>query len=127
MEKNTPAITSANRANKYCLFPIQYQNLWQLGKKAAASFWVVEEICAMTKDRDDVAKMSEAEQNFIFTVLGFFSASDLLVNENLVCRFMQDVDIPEAQYFYAIQIAIEAIHSETYATLIDTLFLDKKK
>ena len=42
------------------------------------------------------------------------------MNENLVERFMQEVQIPEARCFYGFQIAIENIHSEMYSLLIDT-------
>lgn len=34
--------------------------------------------------------------------------------ENLAERFMSEVQIPEARSFYAFQIAVENIHSETY-------------
>jgi ribonucleotide reductase beta subunit family protein with ferritin-like domain len=40
--------------------------------------------------------------------------------ENLVERFMTDIQIPEARAFYSYQIFIEQIHSETYSLLIDT-------
>jgi ribonucleoside-diphosphate reductase subunit M2 len=53
-------------------------------------------------------------------VLAFFAASDGIVNENLVERFSQEVQVPEARCFYGFQIAIENIHSEMYSLLIDT-------
>ena len=42
------------------------------------------------------------------------------MNENLVERFCSEVKLPEAQFFYGFQIAMENIHSETYSLLIDT-------
>ena len=53
-------------------------------------------------------------------VLAFFAASDGIVNENLVERFMKEVQVPEARCFYGFQIAMENIHSEMYSLLIDT-------
>jgi len=50
----------------------------------------------------------------------FFAASDGIVNENLVERFSQEIQISEARCFYGFQIAIENIHSEMYSLLIDT-------
>jgi ribonucleoside-diphosphate reductase beta chain len=47
--------------------------------------------------------------------------------ENLGTRFLQDINIPEAKNFYAFQIAIEAVHSETYSLLIDTYCKDDKE
>ena len=60
-------------------------------------------------------------------MLAFFAASDGIVNENLVERFMQEVQIPEARCFYGFQIAIENIHSEMYSQLIATLIKDKNE
>ena len=68
--------------------------------------------------------MKEGEQYFIKHVLAFFAASDGIVNENLVERFMKEVQIPEARCFYGFQIAIENIHSEMYSLLIDTYVKD---
>ena len=57
-------------------------------------------------------------------ILAFFAASDGIVNENLVERFCQEVQILEAKFFYGFQIAMENIHSETYSLLIDTYIKD---
>ena len=57
-------------------------------------------------------------------MLAFFAASDGIVNENLVERFAQEVQIPEARFFYGFQIAMENVHSETYSLLIDTYIRD---
>lgn len=69
--------------------------------------------------------MNENERKFISHVLAFFAASDGIVNENLVERFSQEVQITEARCFYGFQIAMENVHSEMYSILIDTLIKDK--
>lgn len=53
-------------------------------------------------------------------MLAFFAASDGIVNENLVERFSNEVQIAEARCFYGFQVMIEDIHSEVYSLLIDT-------
>tara|TARA_Y100000389_G_scaffold193911_1_gene223245 strand:- start:617 stop:1522 length:906 start_codon:yes stop_codon:yes gene_type:complete len=93
-------------------------------KKAVAAFWTVEEI-DFTKDIADWAKLSENEKHFVSMVLAFFAGSDGIVLENLVERFMQEVDVPEVRSFYAFQTASETIHSETYSLLIDTYINDQ--
>lgn len=105
--------------NRFVLFPIKYDDIWNMYKKAEASFWTTEEI-DLSADLVDWARLSADEQHFIKHVLAFFAASDGIVNENLVVNFMQDVTIPEARCFYGFQIAIENIHAETYSLLIDT-------
>ena len=44
--------------------------------------------------------------------------------ENLGLRFLKEVQMPEARAFYAFQLAIENIHSETYGLLLDTYIKD---
>jgi ribonucleoside-diphosphate reductase subunit M2 len=102
------------------LFPIQYPQVWQMYKKAEASFWTVEEVDLSKDIQDWDNKLSDDERFFISRVLAFFAASDGIVNENLVERFSSDVQIAEARCFYGFQIMIENIHSEMYSLLIDT-------
>merc|ERR1712020_172099 len=72
----------------------------------------------------DWNRLKPDEKYFIKHVLAFFAASDGIVNENLVEKFMQEVQVPEARCFYGFQIAIENIHSEMYSLLIDTYIKD---
>ncbi|KAF7341468.1 Ribonucleotide-diphosphate reductase [Mycena venus] len=107
----------------FVLFPIQYQDLWALYKKAQASFWTAEEI-DLSRDSAHWDKMTADEQRFISYALAFFAVSDGIVNENLVGRFSFEVQSPEARCFYGFQIMMENVHSETYSLLIDTYIRD---
>lgn len=109
--------------NSFVLFPIQYTPIWEMYKRAEASFWTVEEV-DLTTDVTHWALLSTNEQHFISYVLAFFAASDGIVNENLTAHFSNEVQIPEARCFYGFQIAIENIHSEMYSLLIETLIRD---
>ncbi|KAJ3035334.1 Ribonucleotide-diphosphate reductase (RNR), small subunit [Rhizophlyctis rosea] len=114
-------------SKRFVLFPIQYHEVWQMYKKAEASFWTVEEV-DLSKDLIDWEnRLNDDERYFISRVLAFFAASDGIVNENLVERFSNDVQIPEARCFYGFQIMIENIHSEMYSLLIDTYIKDPKE
>jgi ribonucleoside-diphosphate reductase subunit M2 len=101
------------------LFPIKYDDIWQMYKKAVASFWTTEEV-DLSKDMSHWMNLKPQERHFIKHVLAFFAASDGIVNENLVERFTDEVQVIEAKYFYKSQVAIENIHSEMYSLLIDT-------
>ncbi|XP_067934715.1 ribonucleoside-diphosphate reductase subunit M2 B-like [Watersipora subatra] len=109
--------------NRFVVLPIQYPDIWQYYKKAEASFWTAEEI-DLSKDVTHWEKLKNDERHFISHVLAFFAASDGIVNENLVERFCQEVQVTEARFFYGFQIAMENVHSETYSLLIDTLIKD---
>lgn len=104
--------------DRFVLFPIKYNALWQQYKKAEASFWTAEEI-DMSDDLTGWNKMTISEQEFILRILGFFAASDGIVVENLISRFATEVQVPEARCFYSFQAAIENIHSEVYSLMID--------
>ena len=112
--------------HRYTLFPIQYDNLFKLYKKALASIWTVEEL-DLSKDINDWNKLNNNEQYFIKNILAFFAGSDGIVLENLGVRFMKEVQIQEATCFYGFQIAMENIHSEMYSLLIDTYIKDTQE
>ncbi len=112
--------------DRFVLFPIKYDEIWKMYKKAQASFWTAEEI-DLSSDIKDWGKLNKNEKYFISHVLAFFAASDGIVNENLAVNFMKEVQIPEARSFYGFQIMIENIHSETYSLLIDTYIKDPEE
>ncbi|XP_026731329.1 ribonucleoside-diphosphate reductase subunit M2 [Trichoplusia ni] len=111
---------------RFVIFPIQYPDIWEMYKKAEASFWTVEEV-DLSKDLSDWETLKDSERHFIKHVLAFFAASDGIVNENLVERFSQEVQVTEARCFYGFQIAMENVHSEMYSLLIDTYIRDPKE
>ncbi|EPZ30757.1 Ribonucleoside-diphosphate reductase subunit M2 [Rozella allomycis CSF55] len=123
-EQNEPILKE--NPTRFVLFPIQYHDVWQMYKKSVASFWTVEEV-DLSKDMHDWERLNSDEQHFISHVLAFFAASDGIVNENLVERFAQEVQIPEARCFYGMQVFIENIHSEMYSLLIDTYIKDPQR
>jgi len=116
-----PLLSEENK--RYVLTPIKYHDIWEMYKRAEASFWKTEEI-DLSKDLKDFMKMSKDEQHFIKYIIAFFAAADGIVNENLIEHFTQEVQILEAKYFYGFQMMIENIHSETYSLLIDTYIKD---
>lgn len=112
--------------DRFVLFPIKHDDIWQFYKKAEASFWTAEEI-DLGQDLKDWKDLTDGERHFITHVLAFFAASDGIVNENLAENFVAEVQYTEAKFFYGFQIAIENIHSETYSLLIDTYVKDPKE
>jgi len=108
---------------RFCAFPIKWPSIWEMYKKAEASFWTAEEL-DLSSDYNDYSQLNSDERHFIIHVLAFFASSDGIVLENLAVRFMKELQVPEARAFYGFQIAIENIHSEAYALLIDTYIKD---
>jgi ribonucleoside-diphosphate reductase beta chain len=112
--------------NRFTLFPVAKPRLFEKYKQSLSVFWVPEEI-DLSKDMRDWVRLTDNERYFIKNILGFFAGSDGIVQENLATRFMKEIQLPEARAFYAIQNAIEQIHSETYSLLIDTYIEDSRE
>ena len=106
--------------NRFVIFPIQHDDIWQWYKKQEASFWTAEEV-DLHQDVVDWKKLNDDERYFLKHIPAFFAASDGIVNENLAENFVNEVQYSEAKFFYGFQIMMENIHSEMYSLLIDTL------
>ena len=90
LEKDEPLLKENPR--RFVILPIQYDAIWKMYKKAQASFWTAEEV-DLSQDLVHWNSLKDSEQYFIKHVLAFFAASDGIVNENLVEKFMQEVQV----------------------------------
>ena len=68
-EQNLEPILQEN-ADRFVLFPIEHDDIWQFYKKAEASFWTAEEI-DLSQDLK-LGKSNDGERHFIKHVLAFF-------------------------------------------------------
>ena len=112
--------------NRFVMFPIVHQDIWEMYKKQVDCFWRAEEV-DLSKDLTHWESLNDNEKYFISMILAFFAASDGIVLENLGLRFMTDVKISEARAFYGFQIAMENIHSQMYSMLIETYIKNKNE
>ncbi|CAM1369566.1 Ribonucleoside-diphosphate reductase beta chain [Tenacibaculum sediminilitoris] len=113
--------------DRFVIFPIQHNDLWEWYKKQQACFWTAEEIDLHSDLIDWNSKLTDDERYFIKHILAFFAASDGIVNENLAENFVNEVQYSEAKFFYGFQIMMENIHSETYSLLIDTYIKNEEE
>jgi len=124
MSQQIEPILQENK-DRFVIFPIQHNDIWEWYKKSEASFWTAEEIDLHQDLTDWKGKLNDDERYFIKHILAFFAASDGIVNENLAENFINEVQYSEAKFFYGFQIMMENIHSETYSLLIDTYVKDE--
>jgi ribonucleotide reductase beta subunit family protein with ferritin-like domain len=124
MVDHVEPLLADNGTRKYSAFPIKYQDVFNMYKKAVSTFWTVEEV-PLTQDVADWRdKLNDDERYFIKHVLGFFAGSDGIVMENIANNFAEEVTDPSARLFYAYQAFNESVHSEMYALLLDALIED---
>lgn len=113
---------------RYILFPLADHDIYKMYQLHVRSFWKAEEI-DYTRDANDWnTKLTIPEQDYIASILGFFAGADGVVIDNLVCRFLIELNNPdfplsyaaaEIRQFYSMQLCIEAIHTEVYSKLIE--------
>lgn len=113
--------------NRYVIFPIKHHDIWEAYKTSEHLFWTAEEIDLAQDLTDWKDKLNDDERHYIKMVLAFFAASDGIVNQNLAQNFVNEVQYPEAMFYYGFQIMMENIHSETYSLLIDTYIKDSEE
>lgn len=126
MSKNNTEPLLTPDDNRFVMFPIKHNDVWEMYKKQVDCFWRAEEI-DLSKDLTNWESLNGDEKHFISMILAFFAASDGIVLENLASRFMNEVQVSEVRAFYGFQIAMENIHSETYSLLIETYIKDKEE
>ena len=112
-----------DKQDRLVVYPIKHPDIWNQYKKHLMSFWTVEEL-DFSKDYNHWQTLNKNEQHFIKYVLGFFAASDGIVNINLVENFIDQVEILEAKIYYRFQATMEDIHAECYSLMIDTYIKD---
>ena len=112
--------------NRYVMFPIKDNDIWEMYKKQEDLFWRAQEV-DLSKDLKDWDSLNDNERYFISMILAFFASSDGIVLENLGARFMSEVQLSEARAFYGLQMAMENIHSIMYSTLIETYIKDSQQ
>lgn len=112
--------------SRFVIFPIQYPQVWDMYKRAEASFWTAGEV-DLQHDVLQWEGLKPDEQHFIKHVLAFFAAADGIVNENLALNFTSEVQVAEARFFYGFQMMIENVHSEVYSQLLQTYIKDMEE
>lgn len=103
--------------DRICLFPMKYNDMYLQYKKQISLFWTKEE-CDFSQDANDWQKVSSNVQNLLKHILSFFAIADGIVMKNIGENFLDAVQCPEAQMFYAAQMMCESVHADTYAETI---------
>lgn len=112
--------------NRHVIFPLKHLEVWRHYKRHMSTFWTADEV-NLSNDIGDWKKLDEDVKEYLLKILAFFAASDGIVCENLLERFMTEVKIPEMKFYYTFQAAMENVHSEMYSQLIDAFEIDPTK
>jgi len=112
--------------DRFVLFPIRFQSIYEAYKAHMAVMWRVEEI-DLSQDREDWGKLTCDERRFLLLTLSFFAGADGLVGETIVTSLYNAVQVPECRLFYGYQLMTEGVHVETYAMLLNEFASPEEK
>ena len=106
--------------NRFVIFPVKHHDIWDWYKEMEACFWTASEIDLHQDLNDWNNKLAQSERAYIRHLLAFLAISHPTLNKDLTQKTEQEVQYPEARYFYGFQIMMENIHAETYSLLMNT-------
>lgn len=125
-----PMCVEENDNDRFILFngktEDEYSEIYTLFKKQTGLYWVAEEI-DISQDVNDWNDSTDNEKKFITCVLAFFASLDQIIMENIGCNFADEIVIPQIRQHLAFQCAMEAIHGDTYAKLIQGYIKDTRE
>lgn len=113
-------------SERYTVYPIKYQKVWNNYKDQLKINWVVQEI-NLSKDISHWENnLSDNDRTFIMHILAFFAAADGIVNLNIKQNLIDVVKIKEAECAYGKQFEMENVHGEMYSLMLDTFVKDEQ-
>lgn len=107
------------------LFPLKYPWAREFYKDAKSNHWEPEEVNT-TQDRYDYPhQLSPEEQRMFDWSLSMLTTQDLVVMGNLEEAIERHLTCPEISMYLARQTAEEAIHTDSYQLIVESLGLDE--
>jgi ribonucleoside-diphosphate reductase subunit M2 len=97
---------------------IHFPTIFQLYKKHERYFWTLDNFHFEDDISDWNNKLTKDQRYFLMHILAFFARADLIVGQNLMNNFCNEVKIKESVTFYTFQAAMENIHNQTYMRMI---------
>ncbi|WP_414039311.1 ribonucleotide-diphosphate reductase subunit beta [Acidithiobacillus sp. M4-SHS-6] len=116
------------RADVNQLVPIKYQWAWEKYRAQNANHWLPQEV-QMSRDIAQWrgGSLTDAERLVVERNLGFFVTADSLAANNIVLGTYRNITAPECRQFLLRQAYDEAIHTEAYQYIVESLGLDESR
>jgi ribonucleoside-diphosphate reductase beta chain len=110
------------------LVPFKYQWAWEAYRSQNANHWLPQEV-QMGRDiaQWKGGNLTEAERLVVERNLGFFVTADSLAANNIVLGTYRQVTAPECRQFLLRQAYDEAIHTEAYQYIVESIGLDEER
>jgi ribonucleotide reductase beta subunit family protein with ferritin-like domain len=109
----------------YSMFPMRDYPAWVFFCKQEAQLWRAKEIPYVLDQREFPGLKSRYKELY-YDLLGFFAPGDGLVSKQ-VLRYLMECTTYSEMAFFAVQLYVEAVHSEGYGMAITATIPDKKE
>jgi ribonucleoside-diphosphate reductase beta chain len=120
-------IIKASTTGLFNLNAVKYPWAKSLYQVMIGNFWIPEKVSGLKKDAEMLhAELSPEEQRAYKGILSFLTFLDSIQTVNLP-HFSDYVTSPEVNLILSIQAYQEAIHSQSYATILETVVESKER
>ncbi len=116
---NSRKIIRGNSTNIFNLNNVKFQWANQLYRTMMGNFWIPEKV-DLTQDKNDYENLTEPEREAYDGILSFLIFLDSIQTNNLP-NISDHVTAPEVNLLLAIQTFQEAIHSQSYQYIIESI------
>lgn len=108
--------------HRYSLYPLKDPESFAFYQKQMANMWVTTELGTFSTDKGHYQnKLNDVTRRLLDIPLAFFLPGDGLVNNNLAHSFLLEATTMEEQMMFFAQMAIEAVHADTYGLMVYTI------
>lgn len=124
---NNRRIINGEDADVIQLFPLKHTFAWDAYHVGNANHWLPTEV-NMQNDVEQWRSnnvLTDEERHAFKTVLGFFTTADSIAANNIVIAMYPHITSPEVRMFLLRQGYEEAIHTQAYQHIVQTLGLDE--
>lgn len=122
---NARRIINGVDADVIQLHPMKHSFAWEAYNAGNANHWLPTEITMMS-DIEQLrnGRLSDDEMRALKTVLGFFTTADSIAANNVVLAMYKHISSPECRMYLLRQAYEEAIHTQAYQYIVESLGLD---
>lgn len=122
---NQRRIINGADADVIQLHPMKHTFAWEAYNAGNANHWLPTEITMMSDiEQLRAGRLSPDEVSALKTVLGFFTTADSIAANNVVLALYAHVTSPECRMYLLRQAYEEAIHTQAYQYIVESLGLD---